>query len=154
MNPRALLAGVALAAAFGAAVATTSLVIVGDETPPVAGDVAIEPTKVVPLRDGGTAYAQRVRAVDGGEAVRIVQADCVRRLADAGVVGCRRALVDGGVVDQGALNRFPVDAGVGTRCQRVACSVYAGDSADDEETALVERTRDAGAREAREGATR
>lgn len=141
MDPRKLLAGVALAALVG----VTSVVIRGDETPPEVGDVPLEPSKAVPLRDGGSGHAQRVRTVDGGEAVRLVPPECVRRLADAGVNACRQRLSDGGIRDPGALNRFPADASVGTRCQLVACGVYAGEDADAEETVLIERTRDAGA---------
>lgn len=147
MNPRALLAGLALAALVG----VTSVVIRGDETPPEVGDVPLEPSKAVPLRDGGSGYAQRMRAADGGEVVRLVPPECARRLADAGVNACRRRLDDGGVIDPGTLNRFSADASVGTRCQLVACGVYAerlsdgGDPANEEETVLIERTRDAGA---------
>lgn len=51
MSPRALLAGLALAAA----VVATNVVIRGDETPPEVGDVRLQPEKVVPLVDGGSA---------------------------------------------------------------------------------------------------
>lgn len=124
--------------------------LVGDEKPPQVGDVALHPEKVTPLLDGGSGYTQEMRTADGGRVVRLVSPSCVRRLSDAGVNACRRALSDGGVVDPGALNRFSADAGVGTRCQLVACSVFEGESADVEETVIVERSRDAGV--AKEGA--
>ena len=142
MNPRALLAGAALAAA----VVVTSVVIRGDEVPPQAGDARLQPEKVVAFRDGGSGCAAEYRATDGGLVTRVVQCDCVRRLADAGVNACRRRLSDGGVVDPGTLNRFLADASVGTRCQRVACSVYAGEDADEEEDVKVQRQRDGGSR--------
>jgi hypothetical protein len=145
MNPRALLAGLALAAA----VVVTNIVIRGDETPPEAGD-ACERERVVALRDGGSGYAAECEQADGGKAVRLLPPACVRRLPDAGVNACRRRLSDGGVTDQGALNRFLADAAVGTRCQPVACVVEAerlpdgGDPANEEETETVVRRRDGG----------
>lgn len=143
MNPRALL-GVVAGLAVAALGIREAIVIVGDEKPREVQDVALEPSKVVPLRDGGTGYVQRVRVVDGGEAIRLVAPECARRLADAGVNACRRRIEDGGSVDPGALNRFSADASVGVRCQLVACSIYAGEAADEEETVLVARTRDGG----------
>lgn len=147
MNPRVLL-GVVAGLAVAALGVREALSLTGDEQPREAQDVELEPSKVVPLRDGGTGYAQRVRAIDGGEVTRLVQPECVRRLADAGVNACRQRLDDGGVRDPGALNRFPADAAVGTRCQKVACSVFLGDDADEEEDVAVtrERTRDGGGR--------
>lgn len=146
MNPRALL-GVVAGLAIAALGVREALILTGDEQPPQAGDVPLHPQKVVGLRDGGIGYAKEVRTADGGVATRVDSApECVRRLADAGVGGCRRVLSDGGIVDPGTLNRFPADASVGTRCSPCACSVYLGESADDEESVLVERSRDGGGR--------
>lgn len=140
MNPRILLG----AAALAALAVTTSIVIRGDETPPEQGDVPLHPEKAVALRDGGTGYAREYLARDGGLVTRLVQAECVRRLADAGVTACRQRLPDGGLRDPGALNRFPADAAVGTRCQKVACGVYLGEDANEEEGVRVARQRDGG----------
>jgi hypothetical protein len=146
VNPRALLAGFALAAlAVG-----VSQSLKGDETPPVAGDVQLEPSKVAALVDGGTGYVAEFKAVDGGTVTRLVAAECVRRAAADAVTACRQVLKDGGLRDPGALNRFPADASTGAKCQRVACSVYAerledgGDVANDDETVIVAKQRDGG----------
>lgn len=138
MNTRVLLGVLAAAAVVG------SVVIRGDEVIPQVGDSRLQPEKIVALRDGGSSCAAEYRSTDGGLATRITPCDCVRRLADAGVTACRRVLEDGGAIDFGALNRFPADASVGTRCQRVACSVYAGEDADEEESVKVARQRDGG----------
>lgn len=136
---------VTLAAMLTGAIVTTAVVIAdGSEEPRVAQDVDLEPEKLALLRDGGAGYLVRVTTQDGGSAVRSTTARCVRRLADAGVNACRRVQSDGGLVDPGTLNRFQADASVGTRCQSVACSVYAGDDADGEETERVNRVRDGG----------
>ncbi len=135
MNPRRLVASLAVAAAIG----VTSIIIVGDELPPQSGDVFLGPEKAARLPDGGTTYAREARASDGGRVVRLVSAECVRRLADAGAAACRQRMSDGGVRDPGMLNRFSADAAVGARCQVVACSVWAGDDADEEESVIVGR---------------
>jgi hypothetical protein len=154
VNLRAFL-GVVASVSVAALGAREAFNLIGDETPPVAGDRQIEPEKVVALLDGGTGYVAEYRTSDGGRATRLVSPACVRRLPDAGPTACRMVLRDGGLKDPGPLNRFPADASVGAKCQRVACSLYAdtlpdgGDPANDEEIAIVTKQRsDAGTKDA------
>lgn len=141
MNPRALL-GVVAGLAVAALGVREALTLTGDEQPRTAQDVPLEPSKVVALRDGGTGYAQRVRAVDF-EAFPA---------SGAGTFGpCSTTAPTGARGETLTFTR----ASAATRCQLVAESVYQGEAAVDEEAVLVERSRDAGAREtAQEGASR
>jgi hypothetical protein len=154
VNLRAFL-GVVASVSVAALGAREAFNLIGDETPPVAGDKQIEPEKVVALLDGGTGYAAEYRTSDGGTATRLVAPACVRRKSGDVVSACRQVLRDGGLKDPGPLNRFPADASVGAKCQRVACSLYAdtlvdgGDPANDEETVIVAKQRsDAGTKDA------
>lgn len=110
---------------------------------------ALEPSKLAVLEDGGLAYAVDARIADGGVELRRVSPGCVRRPVGVRPTDCQRATFDLGgkpvVVDPGELNRFPVAEAVGARCQPVACSVYAGEDADADETGRV-RERKGGAR--------
>ena len=97
-------------------------------------------SKLAELPDGGVGYVYAVDLPDGGsEVVATETAPCARRPVGVAVSLCRR--LDGG--DQGALNRYPSDTLTGAGCQPVACSLYAGeDAAEDEATHLArDRTR-------------
>ena len=134
-------------AAALAAVGVVAIVIGGDELPPQAGDVRKRPERVFPFPDGGWGYAAEYTTADGGEAVRIVAANCVRRAEGVGVGGCRWNHPTRGLIDQGALNRFPAAQSTGGQCQIVACGidgellVDGGDPAAEEESVALLRKR-------------
>ena len=128
-------------------------------------------SKLVELEDGGRGYAypttfdcdggtEWVRAdggttpIDIGDAgVQIWKtatcteylvtdvAPCVRAREDAGM--CWRTSVDGGAAFFGFDNRFPREEmhPSSTRCQPVACSVVAGEDAEEDEDAHLARER-------------
>lgn len=106
-----------------------------------AREKALEPSKLAAFPDGGLAYAVEARVADGGVELRRVPPGCVRRPTGAKPVECLRLLPDEKGVptptDFGELNRFPSLEAVGVGCQPVACSVYAGEDADAEESARV-----------------
>lgn len=113
-------------------------------------EVALEPSKLAALPDGGIAYAVEALIADGGVELRKVPPGCVRRPTGVKPSECQRTIADlvgrAMVVDPGELNRFPVAEAVGAGCQPVACSVYAGDDADADEAARVRDDSRGGAR--------
>lgn len=146
MTPREL--GAATLAAL--ALATLGATLLDGEEPPRAGESVVGLTRLAVQRDGGRAYVVEVRTADGGRALRVVtEPGCVRRRSGAPVLACRRRepLPDGGLGvgrDFGDLNRFPASQAVGAGCEPVACSVVAGDDADEDEERVVGRVRDGG----------
>lgn len=97
-------------------------------------------SKLVELEDGGKGYAYPTTLDDGGSEYLVTDtAPCVRAREDAGL--CWRLDVDGGAMDFGLYNRFPAEEAVGTGCQPVACSVVAGENAEEDEGAHLERER-------------
>ena len=96
------------------------------DTKPLTSEKCLQPEKVGNL-DGGKAYTCEVRT-DAGVELRITTAKCVRATGKA--TTCQRRLADGGSRYFGALNRFPATEAVGTGCEAVACSVFAGEDAD------------------------
>ena len=153
-----------ITAAVAAAVAVGVVALVRD------GDVGQRPadtrkhhkheSKLVELEDGGRGYAYpttfdcdggtRLERDDGG-LVQVWQlatcteylvtdvAPCVRAREDAG--NCWRRTSDGGSTFSGWDNRFPVEEAVGSGCQPVACSVVAGEDAEEDEDVHLERER-------------
>lgn len=157
MNRRALglLSALAVAGIGASLLSGNESVTVGLRSPETKGDerpLAGEKRTTNPERLGGVAgdgspiYVREV-LVDGGCSatgcvdvleLRTTTPQCVRR--PRGGSDCRRRLPDGGVVDQGALLRFPLAEAVGADCQSVACAVLLGDDPDlDDERDVLER---------------
>lgn len=92
-------------------------------------------SKAIVLPDGGRGYFWPATLVSdgGGTLVLSEVAPCVRRPLGASVESCSRLLSDAGIIDPGALNRFPATEAVGWTCQPVACSVVAGENPDNPE---------------------
>lgn len=133
-----------ISAALAAAVAVGVVVLVRDE------DLGKRPidarihhkgeSKLLELPDGGKGYSYPTTLEDGGTEYLVTDvAPCVRAPADGGE--CLRLLDDGGAAFFGALNRFPREQAVGASCEPVACSVVAGENADEDEDAHLERER-------------
>lgn len=146
------LAGVTLV--VGALVAT-AVVLIDDDTKPLATERVVGLTKLSVLRDGGKAYVVEVEVDAGAGRTRVelrsTAPGCVRRPKGAPVASCRRRerLPDGGLGaarDFGDLNRFAVGEAAGAGCEAVACSVYAGEDADADEGERVRVARDGGVR--------
>lgn len=99
-------------------------------------------SKLVELADGGRGYAYPTTLDDGGTEYVITEtAPCVRAREDAGL--CWRLDTDGGARFFGWDNRFPREDmhPSSTACQPVACSVVAGDDAEEDEDAHLARER-------------
>lgn len=139
MNLRTFLAGVALAAL---AVGTAAVIDTKDVTPTKPADVQAEvkgEEKLARSDDGGIAYLRPVQQKDGGTGVVIVTTpSCARK--PIGDKTCTR--VDGG--DPGELNRYDSTQLAGVGCQPVACSVFAGEDADAEESERVTESKGGG----------
>lgn len=138
-----------ITAALVASLAAGAFVVVNDEDVgerPLDGRILhLSDSKLVELGDGGKGYVYPATLEDGGTDYLIAdQAPCRRSLPDAGA--CWRLDVDGGPRFFGFLNRFPVEDmhPSSTACQPVACSVVAGEDADEDESVTLERRRDAG----------
>ena len=131
-----------------AAIASGALVWLAPEDLGDAPDVPMVPhpelSRVVGLPDGGKGYVLPADLEDGGTEWLVTSvAPCVRRPVDAGAQ-CLRRIADGGVVDFGTLNRFPAADAFGEGCEGVACTVIAGQDADESEDAYLARMRDGG----------
>ena len=138
-----------ITAAVAAAVAVGVVALVRD------GDVGQRPadtrkhhkheSKLVELEDGGRGYAYPTTFdCDGGTCTEYLVTDtapCVRAREDAGM--CWRTGRDGGAAFFGFDNRFPREEmhPSSTRCQPVACSVVAGEDAEEDEDAHLARER-------------
>lgn len=96
------------------------------------GEIAVSydfESKVTFLPDGGKAYRVPVRLKDGGtdyDVKTAAEAPCKRRRPKA---DCRFA--DGGLAPD--LNRYPSSMLSGVGCEPVACSVWLGENADEDE---------------------
>lgn len=137
-----------IAAAAAAAVAAGVLVSLSDSdlgaTPQDGRAERPQESKLVELPDAGKGYAYPATLPDGGtEYVVTDVAPCVRAVREDN--SCLRRTEDGGARFFGLLNRFSREEAVGGGCQPVACSVVAGEDADeDEDVKLERRRRDAG----------
>ena len=142
MNAKELAASLAISAAL---VATAVVIIEPKDDKPASAQeklAAVEPSKLALLPDAGKGYVLSVRVADGGVEKRTTAPDCVRR--PVGNKTCFRAESDGGQRNPGELNRFPATDVRGSGCQPVACSVFLGESADEEEDARLSEAKDAG----------
>lgn len=96
--------------------------------------------KLLALPDGGASYLRSVRLIDGGigQVIRDTPG-CKRRPVAAPKGSCRLQLPDGGQRDPGDLNRYPASDMVGIGCRPVACSVFAGEDADEDEIERIKK---------------
>lgn len=122
-----------------------TLAILDDKTPEAkVTDKAVGYSKLAVLPDAGKAYVIEVEVTtDAGVEVKTLitkTPGCVRKMQDKD--DCSR-IVDSKPVDFGVLNRFPANEAVGADCKPVACSVYLGENADEDEDARLIREKEA-----------
>lgn len=98
-------------------------------------------TKLALLDDGGKVYVVDIQTDAGVQTVISKTPGCVRRLAGAAAHLCMFQLDDGGLVDQGELNRIPESRGVGPGCAPAACSVMQNEDADEDEDEHIAREK-------------
>lgn len=105
------------------AVATESVI----ESPDAESADQLATSKLGILVDGGmVAYLCRA-AVDGGDVV-LTAFPCVRRPVGSLPTDCLRVVPGDLARDFGEGNRFPASMAVGSGCEFVPCSVWAGDA--------------------------
>ncbi len=139
MNQRVITAVAVAAVAVGALVALSDSDL--GTAPQDSRRLRLAESKLVELPDGGKGYVLPADLEDGGvEYLTTDAAPCARRRP--GLLGtCLRRSADGGTVDPGDYNRFPSSEAVGVGCEGVACSVVAGEDADESEDVRLERER-------------
>lgn len=144
MNRDKVIAAAALAAVVVGALVSLQPDDLGER--PVTGRVPrLGESKLVLLPDGGKGYSYPAYLEDGGQEYLVTdEAPCVRRAVGMPESSCRRRLEDGGAFDFGELNRFPATEAVGEGCEPVACSVVAGENADEPEDERIRRMKDGG----------
>lgn len=125
---RRVLVSVVAVGALGA----TALLLTQDVTEQQVSEGRHE-EKATRADDGGIAYLRAVRLSDGGAGSIVVDTPGCARRVGAG----RCVLLDGGTPP--ILNRYDAALLTGPGCQPVACSVWLGDDADDEEPEILRR---------------
>lgn len=138
-----------IAAAAAAAVAAGVLVSLSDSdlgaAPQDGRAERPQESKLVELPDAGKGYAYPATLPDGGtEYVVTDVAPCVRARADAGM--CWRVDEDGGARFFGWDNRFQREDmhPSSSLCQPVACSIVAGENAEEDEDVRLGQLKDGG----------
>lgn len=109
--------------------------------PPAPDEQQAAPSLLACLPDAGRACVALYGVADGGQEWRQLAAcDCARQPAAGGDCKALRQQMDGTTVavDLGPLTRFAADASVGTGCELVACSVYAGQDPNGDECSVLE----------------
>lgn len=106
-------------------------------------EIQLQPEKLARFPDGGKGYVVEVLTDAGSVELRTTTAKCVR--APFMNTTCLHREPDGGARFIGEYNRFPASEAAGSGCESVACSVYVGENADEnEDSRLVKEVVDGG----------
>jgi len=109
-----------------------SVIVESGDEKPYAGETKESPSKLSVSKDGSKSYITMVKVADGGVEARKTAPDCVRRPVGVPAASCMER-TGKQPRDPGDLTRFPAADAIGAGCQPVACSIWFGENAEEDE---------------------